>query len=236
MQTESLSIPYRGLILERQRLSGATFREGDMADSYLNKLLSDQESILLIDRQHWLVLAGEILAEALLTSGLVVLITLLVPLAPGVPIIFGYGLLILPLLSMARDILIWANHQYIVTSRRVIQISGVLNKNVTDSSLEKVNDVKMHQSLFGRMLDYGDVEILTASELGVNLFRLIGQPIRFKTVMMNAKEKLGSEPGGGRSPEANTASLLEQLDSLRKHEVLTEAEFQAKKADILKRL
>ena len=30
-------------------------------------------------------------------------------------------------------------------------ISGVLGKDVVDSSLEKVNDVKMSQSFFGRM-------------------------------------------------------------------------------------
>ena len=38
----------------------------------------------------------------------------------------------------------------------------------------KVNDVKMEQSFLGRLLGYGDIEILTASELGVNLFRRIG--------------------------------------------------------------
>jgi uncharacterized membrane protein YdbT with pleckstrin-like domain len=42
----------------------------------------------------------------------------------------------------------WKNHQYIITNRRVIQINGIVNKNVTDSSLEKVNDVHMTQSFF----------------------------------------------------------------------------------------
>ena len=93
-------------------------------------------------------------------------------------------------MSMLRDILIWWNRQYIITSLRVIQISGVINKNLTDSSLEKVNDVKLSQSIVGRLFDYGDVEILTASELGVNLFRRIGNPVGFKTAMVNAKQDL----------------------------------------------
>jgi len=207
-----------------------------MADSYLTRLLGANETVVLVARQHGLILVGEILAEALLTLALIVLITLLAPLLPGLPIALGYFLLILPLVSMTRDILIWRNRQFVVTSRRVIQMSGVLNKNVTDSSLEKVNDVKMAQSFLGRLLDYGDIEILTASELGANLFRHIGQPIRFKTAMINAKAQLEREQGGGRRLAADAPVLLEQLATLRQHGVLTEAEFQQKKAELLKKL
>jgi len=207
-----------------------------MADSYLTRLLGANETVVLVARQHGLILVGEILAEALLTLALIVLITLLAPLLPGLPIALGYFLLILPLVSMTRDILIWRNRQFVVTSRRVIQMSGVLNKNVTDSSLEKVNDVKMSQSFLGRLLDYGDIEILTASELGANLFRHIGQPIRFKTAMINAKAQLEREQGGGQRPAGDAPALLEQLATLRRHGVLTEAEFQQKKAELLKKL
>jgi hypothetical protein len=40
-----------------------------------------------------------------------------------------------------------------------------------------VNDVKLSQSFWGRLFDYGDIEILTASEVGANVFRSIGDPI-----------------------------------------------------------
>ena len=98
----------------------------------------------------------------------------------------------------------------------------------------KVNDVKMEQSFFGRLLDYGDIEILTASELGTNLFRRIGRPIRFKTAMLNAKEKMETEQAsGGRRQELDVPALIAQLDGLRKQGVLTEEEFQKKKAELL---
>jgi uncharacterized membrane protein YdbT with pleckstrin-like domain len=135
---------------------------------------------------------------------------------------------------MGRDYLIWGNRKFVVTTRRVIQVSGVFSKNVTDSSLEKVNDVKMEQSFLGRLLDYGDIEILTASELGANLFRRIGRPIRFKTAMLNAKAKLETEQAsGGRRQELDVPTLIAQLDGLRKQGVLTEEEFQKKKAELL---
>jgi hypothetical protein len=104
--------------------------------------------------------------------------------------------------------------------------------------LEKVNDVKMSQSFLGRMFDYGDIEILTASELGVNKFTHIGRPIQYKTAMINAKEKLERVPAEARPalPARTPADLLAQLDELRQHGVLTEAEFQSKKAELLKKM
>jgi len=206
-----------------------------MADTYLNNLLGENETILFVTRQHWLVLLGEILVEALLTIAIIVLVTMLWSLLLMNPlVILGYLLLLLPLGSMGRDYLIWGNRKFVVTTRRVIQVSGVFSKNVTDSSLEKVNDVKMEQSFLGRLLDYGDIEILTASELGANLFRRIGRPIRFKTAMLNAKAKLETEQAsGGRRQEPDVPALIEQLDGLRKQGVLTEEEFQKKKAELL---
>jgi uncharacterized membrane protein YdbT with pleckstrin-like domain len=86
--------------------------------------------------------------------------------------------------------LIWSNREYVVTNRRVIQVSGTFNKRVTDSSLEKVNDVKMVQSFFGRLFNFGDLEILTASEAGIDKLSWLADPIHFKTTMLDAKERM----------------------------------------------
>jgi uncharacterized membrane protein YdbT with pleckstrin-like domain len=206
-----------------------------MEKDYIQSMLGKSERILLITRQHWFVLFSAILAEITITLLLIAALsvaTIYFPLA-----VIGFVLLFLPLISMLRDFLIWYNHQYLVTNRRVIQISGVFNKNVVDSSLEKVNDVKMTQSFFGRMFDYGDVEILTASETGVNLFKRIGDPVKFKTAMLNAKEKLGYEGTATHaSPADNIPALIAELDELRKKGIVTEAEFQAKKAQLLAKM
>jgi uncharacterized membrane protein YdbT with pleckstrin-like domain len=150
---------------------------------------------------------------------------------------FGFLLVLIPAVIMLRDILVWYNRQYIVSNRRVIQISGVFNKNVIDSSLEKVNDVKMSQSFLGRLFDYGDIEILTGSELGVNLFKRIGDPVKFKTAMLNAKEELGFEGTGAHVQQAEgIPEQIAELDTLRKKGILTEAEFQKKKAELLAKM
>src|SRR5262245_30158259 len=162
-----------------------------MADRYLINLLGENERILFVTRQHWLVLFGEILSEMVIAAvlgGLVTLIWLF--LLPDPLVQLGYLLLLLPAVSFLRDLFIWKNRQYVVTNWRVIQIAGVFNKEVSDSSLEKVNDVKLEQSFLVRLLGYGSIEILTASELGVSKFNKIGRPIRLKTAMLNAKENL----------------------------------------------
>ena len=139
---------------------------------------------------------------------------------------------------MVRDFLIWFNRQYIVTNRRVIQTSGVFSKDVVDSSLEKVNDVKLSQSFWGRLFDYGDIEILTASEVGANVFRSIGEPIKFKTAMLNAKERLGFDELGTQSVQAvnDIPFMIASLDDLRKKGIISEVEFQQKKTELLSKM
>lgn len=208
-----------------------------MAETYLESLLSDNEQIILISRQHWFILIRSIFLELLTILVIIIVITLALIFAPGAtPLLaLGYLLLIIPLAFIAHDIMVWTNHQYIVTNRRVMQVAGVFNKSVTDSSLEKVNDVKMEQSAMGRVFEYGDIQILTASELGVNLFKRIGEPVIFKTVMLNAKEKLDFGVSDVLRP-ADIPTLIDQLDQLRQQGILTDAEFQEKKEALLTKL
>lgn len=209
-----------------------------MSDTYLKSLLGEREEIVLVAHQHWFLLLRAILPEVALIILSIILVTMLWAGLLGTPLVaLGYLLIILPIISLLRDTLGWANHKYVVTSRRVIQVMGVFNKNVIDSSLEKVNDVKMEQSFWGRLFGYGDVEILTASELGVNRFTLIGDPVRFKTAMLNAKGRLELEQAASDgSGEKTIPVLIEQLDVLRKQGVLTEEEFQKKKAELLAKM
>jgi len=206
-----------------------------MAKDYIQRMLGENERILLRTHQHRFVLFSMIVAELTITLLLFIGVSAAAfyyPLAAA-----AFVLMLIPLGSMARDILVWSNHQYLVTNRRVIQVSGIFNKNVVDSSLEKVNDVKMTQSFFGRMFDYGDIEILTASETGVNQFKRIGNPVLFKTAMLNAKEKLGFE-GMASQPQTgkNIPALIAELDELRQKGIVTEEEFRQKKAELLAKM
>jgi uncharacterized membrane protein YdbT with pleckstrin-like domain len=205
---------------------------------YLESLLSKREKIVLVARQHWFILVSAIVLEVI---AILVIISFTViagiywsefALLIGA---IGTIILLLPLSTMIRDILDWMNRQFIVTNRRVIQVSGVLNKNVTDSSLRKVTDISMSKSFFGRVFNYGNIEILTASEFGANLFSRIEDPLGFKIAMLNAKEEL--EQGMVQDDDdLDVVEVLTNLDRLRELGILTEQEFDQKKAEFLARL
>jgi uncharacterized membrane protein YdbT with pleckstrin-like domain len=208
-----------------------------MAKTYLEELLGENEKILLETHQHWFVLFGKIFLELVLIGIIIAGSLIAYPFYPVA--IYGLILVIVPLIGMMSDILVWRNKAYIVTTHRVIQTSGVFSKDVVDSSLEKVNDVKLSQSFLGRMFGYGDIEILTASELGVNLFHEIADPVGFKTAMLNAKERLGFDNEAGHEGHAAAAdipSLIARLDDLRKKGILSEGEFEQKKAELLAKM
>lgn len=211
-----------------------------MANSYIDRLMSSHERIILISRQHWFLLVRSILLEIsailiLLAVGIIFALNFSHLAALSVAVIFL--LLMIPIATMTRDILEWTNRQYIVTNRRVIQIFGIINKNIIDSSLDKVNDVKMEQSVLGRLFGYGDIEILTASEFGINQFKKIADPIDFKTAMLNAKEHMESESRPSpKNDKSDIPSMIKDLYDLREVGVLTEEEYLSKKEILLSKI
>jgi PH (Pleckstrin Homology) domain-containing protein/putative oligomerization/nucleic acid binding protein len=83
----------------------------------------------------------------------------------------------------------YVNQEYVLTNRRVIQVEGVLNRSSTDSSLEKINDAVLTQSVFGRMFGFGDLTVLTASESAIDKMKMIRNPVAFKKAMLDAKHE-----------------------------------------------
>jgi uncharacterized membrane protein YdbT with pleckstrin-like domain len=214
---------------------------------YVEQLLSKGETIVVRNRQHWVALVasglinGFIVVVAAVLGGL---ITRVLPTTLPELIFTGVAAAtwLVVLFGLARfgwDVLQWWAEEYIVTTRRVIQSEGIINKKTTDSSLEKVNDVVLTQSVFGRILGYGNLEIVTGSDIGVNLLTRLREPITFKTAMLDQKAKLGGEYGERKKDEASDADvprLLEELDALRKRGVISDAEFNEKKAKLLSQL
>jgi len=207
---------------------------------YVEGLLGKNEEIILRTRRHWMVLTGPIIGNSLFALFIITVSVGLALSGIAAPLgLIGLVLLLVPAWLFLYAYLDWWNEEYLVTNRRVVQAEGIINKHVIDSSLEKVNDVVLNQSFLGRLLDYGDIEILTASEMGVNKLHSLASPVKFKTEMLNQKEALGmdehfSPPGGiGRG---DIPTMIAELDELRKQGVLTETEFQQKKEQLLSKM
>ena len=105
----------------------------------------------------------------------------------------------MPAFRIVWGFISWRMNVYALTNRRVVEVTGVVNKTVADSSLEKLTDVVLRQGLFGRLLGYGDIEVLTAAAgAGINYLKQIRKPMQFKQAMVNAKEDLEHEMGQSR--------------------------------------
>lgn len=208
-----------------------------MAKSYIDNLLGDNEKILLVTHQHWFVLLRSIVIELAFIILLLIGITIPVLISGISWAAFLYLLLLIPSVLIAWRVINWNSQKFIITNHRVINVNGVINKNVIDSSLEKVNDVKLTQSYLGRIFDYGDIEIMTASELGVNLLKRITRPIKYKKTMLNAKEASDHLVvfDKSHSPQ-NIPELIIKLGELKEQGLISEAEFSQKKTELLAKL
>lgn len=159
---------------------------------YLAQVLGQDERVLLIARPHWLVLMAKTILWIVLFSAVVIgVIWLRIAGSPY----WGWvaPLALVPLGFWIWEYQVWSNQMSVVTNHRVIQMQGVLNKEVSDSILDKLNDVKTEQSLLGRLFGYGEIEIMTASDQGVNQLHMIDDPLGFKRTMLNAKGALEDE-------------------------------------------
>jgi hypothetical protein len=170
--------------------------------SYADGLLSTGERITHREKQHWLVFIwGAKWAVVAIVVGLVLLILSqnLADRTGALGTIIGVAvaaLVIGGLAVLGWHIMRYLNQEYVLTNRRVLQVAGVLNKSSMDSSLEKINDARLSQSVFGRIFGFGDLEILTAADTGVDRFKMIRNPIGFKKAMLDAKHEYERDVAG----------------------------------------
>jgi uncharacterized membrane protein YdbT with pleckstrin-like domain len=170
-----------------------------MSIEYVEQQLGSAEKILYTERHHWVFFVAEMIKWILFAAAVLALVIIIkVWLAPSWTWVWWILLvLVVPGVRVAWGFLSWKMNVYVLTNRRVIESTGVLSKRVADSSLEKLTDIVLKQSILGRMLNYGDIIVLTAAAgAGINNLKQIRRPMEFKQQMLNAKEELERELGG----------------------------------------
>jgi hypothetical protein len=144
--------------------------------------------------------------------------------------------------ALARYVELAAN-QYILTDRRLLRLHGIISQSSMDSYLDKINNVEHHQSFWGRIFGYGDVEVDTAAESGAEVFPRISQPLAFKRAIDQAIIAYRGAPAGrsaaavpaaaGAPSGADAAERIRQLKRLAADGLISQAEFEAKRKQLL---
>jgi hypothetical protein len=217
--------------------------------AYIDDLLGNGEEKLFAAHPHWTVLAKRVAGNALLTILLLIIgIVAKVKISNArvglIVLIVFLALALIFYLQVFIQFLRWRNEHYIITDRRVIQVSGLLGKHTIDSSLNMINDLVLNQTLFGRMLNYGDMEIVTGNDVGADLLEHVADPLAFKRAVLAARDSYTDRISGYRpAPPAiapvrqeDAASLIAKLADLRDRGAISQAEYDAKRAELLNRI
>jgi uncharacterized membrane protein YdbT with pleckstrin-like domain len=210
------------------------------------KLLNENEEVVLDLRPHWWFMAEP--TAALVGSIVLGIIVLMNAGAEGV----GRGIKIVTAVIVLGCLawfgvryLKWVSTNFVVTTDRVIHRVGVISKHGIEIPLERINTVFFHQSIFERIFGLGDLGIESAGERGAETFEDVRKPAIVQNEIYRQMEANATRMHGPRSYEAPTTqpnagssipAQLDQLDDLRKRGVITDAEFAAKKAELLNRM
>jgi uncharacterized membrane protein YdbT with pleckstrin-like domain len=222
---------------------------------YPRRLLNDGEEVVLDLRPHWWFFAKHIVTGI----ALLVVIVLIMSAHPtgflwtflegtwGVVALVWAGWLVLKYLN-------WNFTHFVVTSNRVISRTGVLAKRGEEIPLERITNINFRQGIWERVIGAGDLDIESAGRDGSSHFEDIWHPDAvqqeiYREIEANARKQASWHIGPGAPaastapPAANTAppagdipAQLQQLAELRDKGVITPAEFEAKKTQLLERM
>ena len=201
--------------------------------------LKKDETILLIIRQHWIKLLLPFfvwLIAAILLIWLAKTTGFIITLATALYPIYEY--------------LNWKNNLWCVTNLRVVDESGFFGRYSKESPLDKINNVEYDQSIIGRILGYGNVDIQTAAELGETTYELIHHPKLLKDTITNAQEEykktqinrqavqlaeaIAKTSAAAAPSQQMIADELQKLFNLYQQGGITQQEYQVQKSKLMK--
>ena len=196
------------------------------------KLLNTGEEVVVDLRPHWWFFAGP---AAMLLVTVVALVVAAVADAPGFLRLVLACIALATLGWFAGRYVRWATTNFAVTTDRIVFRHGVVAKQGIEIPLERVNTIFFHQSIWERVIGTGDLVIESAGEKGSEPFTDIRRPSHVQNEIYRLMEENQSRAAGG-SRDLSIPEQIDRLDDLRRRGVISDAEFQAKKTQLLDRM
>ena len=225
--------------------------------TYLESLLANGETIVYTTKKHWIApLFASVTGTLLVVGGIAALFGRLLTESSFLDNVFLWGgilALIVGAAMLAHAFVQWWAQYYFVTNQKVMKVEGILRKSTSGSALEKINDITMEVPLLGRWLGFGTLRVLTAADESNLTYTRMREPMEFRKAILDEKQEFEQQdarhiaaavlearsapPAAPSGPTAEEiTSTIERLASLRSSGAITAEEFEAKKAELLKRL
>lgn len=199
--------------------------------------LHANERIVVDEHPHWIMLVW---AVTWVVLSILLGIFLLGRSGSGILLTSGKwmaaALIVVAVLYLLQRLVKWYSTNFVITTDRCIYREGIISKQGIEIPLERINTVFFHQHLGERLVRAGDLMIESAGQGGVQRFEDIRNPVAvqnllYQTMEDNENRKFDrihvSSEGG------SVADELTKLVALRDQGHLTEAEFEAQKAQVL---
>jgi uncharacterized membrane protein YdbT with pleckstrin-like domain len=203
--------------------------------------LISNERIVYSTRKHWAAVVLDSAWAILLLVGAVLLTWIqpdntggLVGFFSRIIDLLRLGLFLVACGWIIYNIVAWRTAEYNVTNLRVFGHEGLLRRRASDMLLSSVSDIETSQGLLGRALGYGNIRIISAAgRPGTDTFTAVREPAGFKRTIVEQKTSSATANGSVSTAEsrAEAVQVLSQLASLRDAGAISQAEYEAKRAD-----
>ena len=156
--------------------------------SYIESNLMDDVEMVHVTRLHPIVLLFPAAATSLLAGSFAIVDS--IPYAQIVVAIF----LFISLWRLTDRLVLFLSSEFGVTSKRVLGKTGFIRRTSLDIVLNKVEAIRLSQTILGRVLNYGDIEV-TGTGGTDEILRFIPDPLVFRRVV---QEQLAAQEEGDR--------------------------------------
>jgi uncharacterized membrane protein YdbT with pleckstrin-like domain len=139
------------------------------------------ENLVLKDHPHWIVVVKSLLAPIiLLIVAVIVDVTAGNTGVPNLQVIVTLAALAIAVLWLIVVWIRWQSTSYTLTDQRIKIETGVFSRQSKMIPIDRVQDCTTKQSLIGRMLGYGRVEVDAAGAQGAEVLDHLPNPDVFR--------------------------------------------------------
>ncbi len=207
--------------------------------AFSDKQLNTGEQVVLDLRPHWWFFANQTVALV----GAVILGVIALTFFGGSALVslLAASLIVVVLAWFIARYVVWTTTNFVLTSDRLINRSGVFSRQGIEIPLERINTVFFSQNLFERVIGAGNLVVESAGEMGRQQFAHVRQPLDVQNEIYsqmedNENRKFDRVNTAVAGPGPSIPEQIEQLDSLRQRGIISDDEFSRKKTELLNRM
>ena len=148
---------------------------------YIDEILQPGEKVLYSTNAHWIFYLPAI-ATWILALVLLILSRTVATTVDWLVLLCLAGAAVAAIVALYWTVGGWFHRlttETDVTDRRLVHKTGFIKRNTFEIALDKIESVDVEQSIFGRLLNYGDVTIMGVGE-GRQRIPTIASPLAFR--------------------------------------------------------